>query len=69
MRDNVLMVRLTGAERRMIDALAKAEKLPVSTLARRRLLFEAEQRGIIPFSEKHNRAGIGSEATPSAAVA
>ncbi|MEX1019876.1 MAG: hypothetical protein WDZ49_09475 [Litorilinea sp.] len=53
MRENVLMIRLTEAERRMIDALAKVEKLPVSTLARRRLLFEAEQRGIFPVPEKH----------------
>jgi hypothetical protein len=47
-RENVLAVRLTEKERQLVEALAKVEKLPASTLARRRLLFEAEQRGIVP---------------------
>ncbi len=47
-RENVLAVRLTERERQMVEALAKIEKLPASTLARRRLLFEAEQRGVVP---------------------
>jgi hypothetical protein len=46
-RENILAVRLTEKERQMVDALAKIEKLPASTLARRRLLLEAEQRGVV----------------------
>jgi hypothetical protein len=58
-RENVLAVRLTETERQMVEALARVEKLPASTLARRRLLFEAEQRGIMPRpAEKHNRVGV-----------
>lgn len=47
-RENVLAVRLTEAEREVIETLAKVEKLPASTLVRRRLLLEAENRGISP---------------------
>jgi hypothetical protein len=47
-RENILAIRLTEAERQVIETLAKVEKLPASTLVRRRLLLEAENRGISP---------------------
>jgi hypothetical protein len=47
-RENRFVILLTEKERQVVEALAKIEKLPASTLARRRLLFEAEQRGIVP---------------------
>lgn len=56
-RENRFVILLNENERQTIEALARVEKLPASTLARRRLLLEAEQRGIVPrFGEKHNRA-------------
>jgi hypothetical protein len=68
-RNDRIVIRLNEVERQVIDALAQMERLPASTLARRRLLLEAEQRGIVPrYGEKHNRAGEGSEAVPSAAA-
>jgi hypothetical protein len=47
-RNNILAVRLTEEERQMIEALAKAERLPASTLARRMLLNEAEKLLVFP---------------------
>jgi hypothetical protein len=68
-RTDRIVIRINAVERQVIDALAQAEKLPASTLARRRLLFEAEQRGIVPrLLENANRAGEGSEAISSAAA-
>lgn len=53
-RENVLAVRLTEGERQVVETLARIEKLPASTLVRRRLLLEAEQRGI--FAPQNNNA-------------
>lgn len=49
-RDNVLVIRLTKGERQRVEALAQVEKLPISTLVRRRLMFECERRGLVPDS-------------------
>ena len=69
-RENRFVILLTEGERQTVEALARVEKLPASTLARRRLLLEAEQRGIVPrYGDKANRAGKVVEATPSAAAA
>jgi hypothetical protein len=55
-RENRFVILLDETERQVIEALARIEKLPASTLARRRLLFEAEQRGIVPrYVEKTNQ--------------
>lgn len=57
-RENRFVILLSARERQVIEALAQAEKLPASTLARCRLLFEAEERGIVPrLGENANRAG------------
>lgn len=66
-RENRFVILLTEGERQTVEALAQLEKLPASTLARRCLLFEAEQRGIVLRSgEEYNRAGTDIEAVPSA---
>jgi hypothetical protein len=66
-RNDRIVIRLNEVERQVIDALAQMERLPASTLARRRLLLEAEQRGIVPrYGEKHNRAEVVE--APSAAA-
>lgn len=66
-RENRFVILLTEDERQIVEALAEAEKLPASTLARRRLLFEAEQRGIAPcFVRKCEPRWQVSEATPNA---
>lgn len=57
-RTKTLPIRLTENELATFEAMARLEKLPVGTFIRRRLLFEAEQRGIVPrFGENANRAG------------
>lgn len=56
-RKNRFTILLTANERSVIERLAQAEKLAPSTFARRRLLFEAEQRGIVPLPEKHEDTG------------
>lgn len=43
MRTERLVIRLNRAEAAAVDRLAEAERLPVSTLARRLLLLEAEK--------------------------
>ena len=46
-RTEALVIKLNKTERAAIEKLAKAERLPTSTMARRLLLGEAEQRGLI----------------------
>jgi hypothetical protein len=46
-KTNRLVILMTESEREAIERLAKAEKLPASTFARRRLLLEADQRGLV----------------------
>jgi hypothetical protein len=66
-RTKTLPIRVNEEELATFEAMAHLEKLPVGTFIRRWLMFEAEQRGIVPlFVEKHNRAGEVSEAMPSA---
>ena len=58
-RKNRFVILLTDAERQSIDALAEAEMLPASTLARRCLLMEAEQRGVVSSRVANaNRASV-----------
>ena len=52
LRTNVLAIRLTRGERATIDRLAQAERLPASTLARRLLLQEADQRDLLLSEDK-----------------
>lgn len=46
-RRSRLTIRLSKSERLAVDALADAERLPTSTLARRLLLLEAERKGLL----------------------
>jgi hypothetical protein len=56
-RTKTLPIRVDENELATFEAMARLEKLPVGTFIRRRLLFDAEQRGIGPRRvEKHNRA-------------
>ena len=69
-RDNRFVILLNDGERETIEALARVEKLPASTLARRRLLFEAEMRGIFANQGRNaNRAGEVCETVPNAIAA
>ena len=45
-RKNRFVILMNEQEREAVEQLAKRERLPASTFARRRLLQEAEQRGI-----------------------
>lgn len=47
-RTHRLVIRLSTCERTAITALAKMERLPPSTLARRMLLQEIDRRGLWP---------------------
>jgi hypothetical protein len=68
-RTRTVPIRVNEYEMATIEAMARIEKLPVGTFIRRRILFEADQRGILPsFRQEHNHAGKGSEATPSVIV-
>jgi len=51
-RSKRLVVRLDANEQRAILRLAKAERLPASTLARRLLLQEADRRGLCLAGQK-----------------
>jgi hypothetical protein len=69
-RTKTLPIRVNEHELATFETMAQLEKLPVGTFVRRRLLFEAEQRGIVPrYGVNSNRAGEVVEATPSAIVA
>jgi hypothetical protein len=50
-RRNRFVILFTEEERQAIETLARAEKLPTSIMARRLLLFTAEQYGIVPPTE------------------
>jgi hypothetical protein len=67
-RENRFVIMLDEEERRAIESLAVLEKMAPSTLARRRLLFEAELRGI--FSHNAVKANRASQVrTDSSAIA
>lgn len=53
-RKKRLVIRLSEVEHAVIETLARSERLPPSTLARSRLLREAERRGIEAMSENDN---------------
>ena len=67
-REHRFIILLDDAERDALDALARVEKLPASTLVRRRMLFEAELRGCF-VAGKANRAGEVCETVPNAIAA
>lgn len=46
-RENRFVILMTEEEREAIEQLARQERLTASTLARRILLFEAQQKGIV----------------------
>lgn len=57
-RKRRIVVLVSDEESQVVEALAHLEKLPISILARRLLLFQAEQRGILnTFGNNANRAG------------
>jgi hypothetical protein len=66
-RENRFVILLTETERQTVEALAQVEKLPASTLARQRLLLEAERRGIAVLRPGNttNHAGEVSQAHPA----
>lgn len=65
-RNKTLPIRVNEHERATIEAMAQIEKLPVGTFIRRRIMFEAEQRGIVSrFGNKGNDAGEDSKVIPS----
>ncbi len=58
-RENRFVIMLDESERHAIEELAQLEKMAPSTLARRRLLFEAELRGIFSHNTvKANRTSV-----------
>jgi hypothetical protein len=67
-RTKTLPIRVNEHELATFETMARLEKLPVGTFVRRRLLFEAEQRGIVPrYHENANRADKVSEALSAVA--
>ena len=66
-RHNRFVILVSERERQAIETLAQIEKLPASTLARKRLLTEAEARGI--FMAKGNGDAQVSEANRVAVAA
>lgn len=67
-RTTQLPLRVNDEEAARIAAMAEMEKLPISTFIRRRLLFEADQRGIYVGSRNSERSGRDSQG-PTAALA
>lgn len=66
-RTKTLPIRVDESELATFETMAQMEKLPLGTFIRRRLLFEAEQRGIAPrLGGKHNRVGDGLRNCPNA---
>jgi len=62
------VILLTEGERKAVESLARLEKIPASTLARRSLLLDAEKRGIVAFpSTNENRAAVDLD-TPRSAI-
>ena len=53
-RTKRLVVRLSNEESQIINRLARAERLPVSTLTRRLLLCEAEKKNFGNDDEGHH---------------
>lgn len=60
-RTEKLIIRLNKVERAAIHRLARMERLPVSTMARRLLLAEADERGLLPAHDQHAPAQVGQE--------
>jgi hypothetical protein len=56
-----LVIRLNKTERAAIDNLARVERLPASTLARRLLLREADRHGLNPSSDMEQIQQAGKE--------
>lgn len=69
-RNKTLPIRVNEHERATIEAMAQIEKLPVGTFIRRRILFEADQRGIVvpSYREKHNRTEVHQDMNSAAAA-
>ena len=54
-RTEKLVIRLNRTERAAVEKLAMVERLPASTMARRLLLDEAEQRGLLALDSQEGR--------------
>jgi hypothetical protein len=50
-RSGILTFRVKELEMAMIESMARSEKLPTDTFVRRRLLLEAEQKGVTASTE------------------
>jgi len=62
-RTKRLVIRLHKAEHEIISRLARVERLPASTLARRLLLHEAERRGLLPPAGQGDAAAQAGQFT------
>lgn len=49
-RSSTLHIRISDRERATLAAMARLERLPIGTFIRRRLMLEADQRGIVPHT-------------------
>lgn len=47
-REQTLRIRVSDTEMATFEALAQIERLPIGTFIRRRLMLEADQRGVFP---------------------
>lgn len=67
-RNKTLPIRVNEHELATMEAMAQIEKLPVGTFIRRRILFEADQRGIVvpTYREKHNRTEVCQDSSSAA---
>jgi hypothetical protein len=69
-RTKTLPIRISENELDTLRTLAEMEKLSLGTYARRKLLLEAQRRGIVARADNANRAGGKVvEAIPSAIAA
>ncbi len=68
-RTKTLPIRVNEHELATFETMAQMEKLPVGTFIRRRLLFEADQRGIVPrYGDKAKSDVSDRQVTANAAL-
>jgi hypothetical protein len=69
-RTRTVPFRVSEHEMARIEVMANMEKLPIGTFIRRRILFEADQRGIVvpDYREKHNRTDVRQDSNSAAVI-